>query len=265
MERRSVIHQLNSYSYVIDDAGASCAYIVCGRDRAAVIDTVNGMEDLKQVAREITSLPLVVINTHGHCDHIYGNTFFDEAYIHPDDVALHNAHFAMKRNTPVEECIKHGATMEQFEEYINAGPCPLKMIREGENIDLGGVVLEVIRMKGHTQGSICLLDRASGYFYTGDAVNKGQCWLQLEESAPLPEYLRSLEALAPYRPFIKEIHGGHSVPGYEPAFIDMMAEAVQEILTTHGEGDSTMPWFHGVADAHQLADGSFLLYSKEKL
>lgn len=265
MKRRAVIHQLNSYSYCIDDAGDACCYVVCGQNKAAVIDTVNGMEDLRQVVREITDLPLTVINTHGHCDHIYGNTFFEEAYIHPDDVALHNAHFAMKRDTPMEMAARHGATAEEFDWYRSALPCPLHPIAEGAVIDLGGVKLEVIRVKGHTQGSIALLDRASGYFYSGDAVNKGQCWLQLDESTSLPEYLRSLEALAPFRPYIKEIHGGHSVPGYAPEFIDMMADAVREVLAAHGEGDGTISWFAGDADAHRLKDGSFLLYAKERL
>lgn len=265
MQRRAVIHKLNDYSYCIDDAGDSCCYVVCGKEKAAVIDTVNGMEDLKKIVREITDLPLVVINTHGHCDHVYGNTFFEEAYIHPDDMALHDAHFAMKQHMALEKALEQGRTEEEFRRYVAAKPCPLKPVTEGEIVNLGGVDLEVIRIKGHTQGSIGLLDRASGNFFTGDAINKGQHWMQLDESSSMREYEKSLEALAAFRGDIKELHGGHSVPAIEPGYIDVMRDGVKELIETKGEGDGTVKWFGGVARCHVLCDGNTILYTDAKL
>lgn len=265
MKRRAVIHKLNEYSYCIDDAGDSCCYVVCGKEKAAVIDTVNGMEDLNKIVREITELPLTVINTHGHCDHVYGNTFFDIAYIHPDDMVLHDEHFAMKKLTPPEEALKLGATEDEFRKYTEAEPCPLRPIREGEKVELGGVDLEVIKIKGHTQGSIGLLDRASGNFYTGDAINRGQYWMQLDESSSMHEYEQSLEALAKFRCDIRELHGGHSVAAIDPGFIDIMLAGVRELIANRGEGDGTEKWFRGTARCHMLSDGSEILYTEEKL
>ena len=103
MKRRAKLYPIAPGVTCIDDAGHSVCYVVCGSERAAVIDTVNGMEDLHAIVREITDLPLVVVNTHGHCDHVWGNTFFDEAYIHPDDVALHDLHFANRRKDATPE------------------------------------------------------------------------------------------------------------------------------------------------------------------
>lgn len=265
MERRAKIHQLNEYSYCIDDAGESCCYVVCGSQKAALIDTVNGFENLHDIVREITDLPLVVINTHGHCDHIYGNTYFEEAYIHPDDVELHNQHFALKKEDVYENFKASGVSEEAFRAYQEDAPCPLKMIHENDIVDLGGIELLVIKIEGHTHGSIGLLDKQSGYFYTGDAVNKGQCWLQLEESRPLAVYAQSLRELEKYKAQIKEIHGGHSVLGYEPAFIDMMLEAVLTVIENNGEGDGTCEWFEGVSPTRKLPDGSLLLFDPKKL
>ena len=42
MKRRAVLHKLTPEITCIDDAGDSVCYVVCGKDKAAVIDTVNG-------------------------------------------------------------------------------------------------------------------------------------------------------------------------------------------------------------------------------
>ena len=118
MKRRAVLHSLTPEITCIDDAGESVCYVVRGKERAAVIDTVNGHEDLKAIVREITDLPLIVLNTHGHCDHIWGNAYFDEAYLHPADMDLYKAHFA---NHP-----------------LHLPSCPVRPIEAGETVDLGG-------------------------------------------------------------------------------------------------------------------------------
>lgn len=246
MNRRAVFHTLTPDIICIDDAGESVCYVVRGRDRAAVIDTVNGKEDLHALVREITDLPLVVINTHGHCDHVWGNVFFDKAYIHPADMELHDQHFAMR---PPE---------------MKGEPCPLLPIREGETVDLGGRVLEVVCIPGHTHGSIALLDRQTGYLFSGDAIN-GQIWLQLGESTKLAEYLDSLNALDAYRADIRELHTGHNVAGVPAAFIDEMKDAIRAILDAKGEGDDDFTWFGGVARRHVMRPNTWVLYTPDKL
>lgn len=264
MERRAKLYPLAPGVTCIDDAGDSVCYVICGSERAAVIDTVNGMEDLYAVVREITDLPLVVINTHGHCDHVWGNTFFDEAYIHPDDIALHNHHFAMRKDTMLDQAEQYGATREEMQAFIDAQPCPLKPICEGEIIDLGGRSLEVIRITGHTQGSIALLDRTASFLYSGDAIN-GQIWLQLPESAKLTTYLDSLNALDAYRPYFTELHTGHNVEGVPAAYIDEMKAAISRIIETRGAGDEDFAWFGGTAKRHFMRENTWVLYTPDKL
>ena len=66
--------------YLLDEGHAATGYLVVGDKKAAVIDTMCGENNLHDIVRGITDKPLVVINTHGHGDHICGNVFFDEAY-----------------------------------------------------------------------------------------------------------------------------------------------------------------------------------------
>ena len=115
MESKIKVKQLSDRIYAMDDSGAT-GYLVLGNEKALVIDTMNASDDLGAVVRGITDLPVMVVNTHGHGDHICGNIFFEEAYIHPDDLAL-AIEFS---NYPefVEELEKHGLSMPTFKEIL---------------------------------------------------------------------------------------------------------------------------------------------------
>ena len=71
--------------WLMDEGHAATGYLVVGEEKACVIDTMNGYNDLFRAVRELTDKPLTVVNTHGHPDHIFGNMFFREAYLHPAD------------------------------------------------------------------------------------------------------------------------------------------------------------------------------------
>ena len=75
------IKKLNQNIYLFDDAGQSTGDLVTGNKLALVIDTMNGVENVNELVRSITDLPVMVVNTHGHCDHIYGNIYFKKAFI----------------------------------------------------------------------------------------------------------------------------------------------------------------------------------------
>lgn len=119
MQQRAVFYPLGEGITLIDDAGEATCYVVEGPEKALVIDTVNGKEDLKAVVRQITDKPLVVFNTHGHPDHVFGNVFFEEAYLNKKDWPIHDSFFAQQPEN-------------------GAKPCPLKDIQPGDTIDLGG-------------------------------------------------------------------------------------------------------------------------------
>lgn len=267
MKRRAVLHKLTPEITCIDDAGDSVCYVVCGKDQAAVIDTVNGRENLYDIVREITDLPLIVVDTHGHGDHTGGNCFFKEAYMHPADVAIDKEFVARRKELDIDldHPEKYGATREELEAFLDPyAHCEIKPLREGEKIDLGGKVLEVVLIAGHTPGSIALLDRQTGFLFSGDAIN-GQAWLQLDHSLKLQQYLDSLNALDPLRPYIKELHNGHDVEGVPAAYIDEMKDAIRTIIETHGAGDEDYTWFGGTCKRHWMRENTWVLYTPDKL
>ena len=61
------------------------SYVICGRERALVIDTGYGTENHRAWVEEYTCLPLILACTHTHSDHIGGNIFYDKVLLHPAD------------------------------------------------------------------------------------------------------------------------------------------------------------------------------------
>ena len=57
-EMRARIKQLLPHLFLIDDAGEGTCYLLCGSERALLIDTANGQENLKEIVEKLTHLPV---------------------------------------------------------------------------------------------------------------------------------------------------------------------------------------------------------------
>ena len=58
--------------YVLTDRAGCCGNLVIGKERALLFDLGIGADDFGAAARTLTDLPLTVILSHGHIDHIGG-------------------------------------------------------------------------------------------------------------------------------------------------------------------------------------------------
>ena len=252
MENKIEVKQLSDRIYAMNDDGAT-GYLVLGNEKALVIDTMNASDDLGAVVRGITDLPVMVVNTHGHGDHICGNIFFEEAYIHPDDLAL-AIEFS---NYPefVEELEKHGLSMPPFREIL-----------EGTVIDLGGATVEVILLPGHTKGGICLLYREERVLFTGDGINC-HLWMQLDHSLQMKALKKSLENISWVKEKADKILHGHTMDYHDISLFDELYKGVCD-LVEHPKLSETDPdynWFGGVAKQHVFGEGKVICYVPEKL
>ena len=57
-------------------------YLLCGEKEAVLIDTGLGVSNIKAVVDKLTELPITVITTHVHWDHIGGHKYFDSIAVH---------------------------------------------------------------------------------------------------------------------------------------------------------------------------------------
>ena len=173
-----------------------------GSERALLLDTGNGYADLRKAVREVTALPLTVVNSHGHLDHSCGNYQFREPiYIHPDDMELCRQHNSMEMragSAAMANAMKEGGGILggvpadfNAESYIHQGCGHLVPVREGHLFDLGGKTLQVVELPGHTKGSIGLLYREERVLFSGDAINNNLL-LYFDHCAPLSVYQNSI-------------------------------------------------------------------------
>jgi len=64
----------------IEEENSVCCTLVKGSKLAILFDTGYGNRDLRSFVESNISTPYIVINSHGHPDHIGGNKSFDEVY-----------------------------------------------------------------------------------------------------------------------------------------------------------------------------------------
>ena len=72
----------------IEGLGGVNAFLIEGKDRALLIDGLTGTGSLKDFVKELTSLPVILVLTHGHIDHIGAAFEYGECFMHPDDIAM---------------------------------------------------------------------------------------------------------------------------------------------------------------------------------
>jgi glyoxylase-like metal-dependent hydrolase (beta-lactamase superfamily II) len=245
--------QLSDRIYLMSDQDNATGYFVVGDDKVLVIDTMTGYDNINEVIKTITDLPVMVVNTHGHGDHVLGNVYFDEAFIHPDEIEIVN----MFLDNPefIEECEKRGLKMPPFQ-YLTGG----------ELIDIGGATFDVVLLPGHTKGGLCLLYREERVLFTGDGINC-YLWMQLDHSMPMSTLVESLENIMYLKDKADRILHGHAT-GYEDISLMELLYTAAKDLVEHPELADTDPdynWFGGVDKQHDYADGKVICYSVKNL
>lgn len=220
-----VVQCIGDGAYSVLDAGKASFYIVEGCSRAAVIDTgitVGGK--IMPLIRSITDKPLLLLLTHAHVDHMHHMDEFRDC-----DVFLGAADADLPEDFLRPMC----AGKDLIADIRGA-----RKLKTGDIIDLGNNQLEVCIVPGHTPGSAVFLDRKNNLLFTGDAIGSGAgVWLQLEQSLPLEEYLRSLINLQKWlvdRGGRMKFWGGHSsqifqstlIPGYNPLGMGLLADLI---------------------------------------
>jgi len=207
------------------------SYLIVGANRAAMFDTGMGISDIHKVATALTHLPITVLNSHTHNDHVGGNWQFDS--IDGMDTAFTRANAkgstadAQAELAPGNVC---GSLPRAFDAQ-NYSTRPWRVthwIHDGDKIDLGGRTLEILATPGHTPDAICLLDRASGLLFTGDTFYPGTIWLYRPET-DLDAYARSIQRLAVLAPNLRMLLCAHNSPIAGPTVLPQLAAAFAQV------------------------------------
>ncbi len=208
--------------------GDTNIYVVEGETSAIVIDTGYGCLNLKDAVREITQKPLIVVCTHGHIDHAFGAHYFDKAYINIDDIDLYEEHRKLKYELKDEIMMEYNVSEEVIQKWCDS-TANLEFTKAGDIFDIGGNILEVISLRGHTSGSIGILDRKHRILFSGDGIIS-HVWMQLKESTTISEYLKTVRAIKPYCKDFDTIYMGHR-NNEAVSFVDELEAALNNLLS----------------------------------
>ncbi|HKF21275.1 MAG TPA: MBL fold metallo-hydrolase [Candidatus Angelobacter sp.] len=207
------------------------SYLIMGRKKALLFDTGMGISDIKKVTAELTGLPVSVVNSHTHNDHVGDNWRFSEVY--GMDTAFTREDARGSRADAQKE-IAPGETCGELPRGFNPTTYSTKPFRithwlhDGDKIDLDGRVLQVIATPGHTPDSLMLWDEANGLLFTGDMYYPGPIFLYRPET-DLDAYVASITKVAALAPRLKLLLPAHNVPVAGPSDLARVVEAMQQV------------------------------------
>lgn len=137
----------------------NCYLVGCEETRtAAVIDPGGNVNSILELLRQHDLTLVMVINTHGHFDHIGANRALLEKtdcklLIHEDDAPL------------LQRAAEHAAL---FGLSTSRSPEPTRLLKDGDVIELGNLSFKVIHTPGHSPGGICL--HVDDCLFVGDTL-----------------------------------------------------------------------------------------------
>lgn len=190
--------------FQIADGVGDCATLLLGEERALLFDTMIGVGNLKGFVGSRTALPLTVVNSHAHLDHMGGNLPFPEVYLHPADLAL----IGRNREVVAERGRNSGLDLSRCAESLSHTE-NLRPLDPARCFDLGGLHAQVVPLPGHTPGSVGLLLPERRLLLSGDACTPQMCLFM--DGASLSAYRETLTRLRAL-PFDRFVFGHYTKP-----------------------------------------------------
>jgi glyoxylase-like metal-dependent hydrolase (beta-lactamase superfamily II) len=214
-----------------------------GNERAVLIDTGTGIADIRTVARTLADVPIVVVTTHVHWDHIGGHGLFDRRLVHRLDADWLRRGIPQPLESQRANLMLHPFTKApppQFlaEEWKPYQGEPTGLLEDGDLIDLGGRQLSIVHTPGHSPGHIALHEREREYLVTGDALYEGTLYAFYESTDPVA-FARSIDKLCDLQ-HVTTILPGHNhlrlsreyLEAAQAAFLDIERQGALH----HGSG-----------------------------
>ena len=144
-------------TYILADASGDCAVIDCG------CYDESEFKKLEQFISEKKLHPVLLLNTHCHLDHIFGNNFMLEKY----NLRSFSHELDEKNRTKsVNHALMFGLTMAD-------PPQPAGFLADNQKLTLGSIELKTLHVPGHSPGSIAFYSEKEGCVFTGDALFAG--------------------------------------------------------------------------------------------
>jgi len=154
---RLVFSPVEVNTYILADKDGKCAVIDCGCYNTTEFEKFTTFLEKKNLE------PVLLLNTHCHLDHIFGNLKFLEKY---KLIALCHRDEEKNRRNSGKHALLFGLTME-------TPPEPVDLINDGQIISFGSIKLQALHVPGHSSGSLAFYCREDNAVFSGDALFAG--------------------------------------------------------------------------------------------
>ena len=208
------------------------SFLIDGDDFALMFDTGLGIGNIRRVVDQLTDKDVVVLNSHTHYDHIGGNHLFDTIYGTSLDYT--RARSAGSPPEAVAGFLREGWVWKPLPPDFDAATYQShafeidKTVTEGDRIDIGGRVLEILFTPGHAPDSICLIDRENRQLFTGDTFYLAPLYTHLDGSS-FEDYARTAARLAGLAGEIDSAITSHNVPVVDAGYMTALGRAFADI------------------------------------
>jgi glyoxylase-like metal-dependent hydrolase (beta-lactamase superfamily II) len=224
------------------------SFLILGSQKSILFDTGMGISDISRVVEKLTDSQVIVVNSHSHFDHIGDDWRFPEIYVYGD---VQSVNLLTKGHT--HDMLLYDSQPDNFVGEYPAGFDPetyaiqpvdadkIKLLQNGDTIDLGSRKLEILHTPGHTNDSIMLLDRKSRALFTGDTFYPDWLFAFLENEwgkSDVGVYEKTMKALTKLVPDLDYLYPCHLKPLADPAMLIDAARAFETVI--RGEADYTL-------------------------
>ncbi len=174
-----------------------------------LIDTGMGYASIKDVIRRITRLPVRVLLTHTHWDHIGGAWEFQKIHVYDDAVEKNRLKNGFD-STKIPEL----QNMDMFEypflpKKYAVPEVVAKTVLDKECVVCDPWQLTVWHTPGHTKGSVCYYESTKGLLFSGDTVYPGPLYA-FEHESNVSQYASSMRYLLKHIDIVTSVFPGHN-------------------------------------------------------
>jgi glyoxylase-like metal-dependent hydrolase (beta-lactamase superfamily II) len=154
---RLVFSPIQVNTYILAGKSGNCAIIDCGCYGEKEFAELTGFLDEKKLN------PVLLLNTHCHLDHIFGNALILDRYglrSHYSELEEQN-----RRLAPNHAII--------FGLEMNESPAAETFIEHNQTIGFEDISFKALHVPGHTAGSLAFYSEDNNCVFTGDALFAG--------------------------------------------------------------------------------------------